>query len=306
LLNVVTFHISNGAIFANSSVPASILTSLGILLCLLALSSFAETPDESPHWRKSACSTCHDDPMPTDATDVRLSDYNELCMDCHDESASSTCPHPTNLPTEDLGETVLPESYRSALADNTIVCTSCHSVQLQCTGGRLEQYQNPAFLRNGPFRPSEQACFDCHDKNHYKKLDPHQPVVSGQTQVCLFCHADVPDVETEPNLQYRLRGNLQCTGCHKVAPHPLAMAPDVKSDEWTHFVVPTPDTANRMQATEDRTGIVLPLDPDSGAINCTTCHNAHPPDLHQYPLRSEDGAEDKLRMLDICTACHDK
>jgi hypothetical protein len=264
----------------------------------------ADTPDESPHWSKSACSTCHANPAPTDASDVRLDDHSKLCLDCHGETAPSNCPHPTNLPTQHIGDLKLPESYRSALVDDRIVCTSCHAVKLQCTGGRLEQYQNPAFLRDGPSRQG-QACFDCHDTKRYKKLNPHTRVSDGQTQACLFCHNDVPDPEKITRTEYRESGNVQCTGCHKTVPHPLSV-PGAITDEWTHLVVPTPEILTRMQATEGWTGIRLPLDPVDGAIRCTTCHNVHDPDLADYPLQTDEGTASKLRMLDICEACHDK
>jgi hypothetical protein len=278
----------------------------GVLLLLTQSSAAVETPDESPHWNKSACLTCHNNPLPIDDTDLKLDNYSDLCTDCHSETTASACPHPTDLPIQDLGQLTLPDSYHLALADDRIVCTSCHSMQLQCAGGRREQYQNPAFLRNGPFRHPGEACFECHDSDSYEKLNPHETVADGQTQTCLLCHdiVPVPGGNSGPGL--RLAGNLQCTGCHVVTPHPLSMAPGANADTWTHLVVPTPEILSRMQAARNRTGITLPLDPYDGAVNCATCHNAHAADEPLYPLSSESGTQNKLRMVDLCEACHDK
>ncbi len=277
---------------------------VGTLLCASLSSRAADATGESPHWSKSACATCHDSDAPTDNSDVRLDNHSALCVDCHDEAEASTCPHPSNLPVQDFGQLKLPESYRSATFDDQIVCTSCHSVTLQCTGGRREQYENSAFLRKGSSRPG-QVCFDCHDIEHYEKLNSHNAGPNERTQTCLFCHNEAPNTNNFILPDLRLSGDLQCTGCHRAVPHPLS-APGAATDEWTHLVVPTTEIVTRMKSTEDRTGIVLPLDPDDGSIRCTTCHNVHDPDLPDYPLRSEEGAANKLRMTDICEACHDK
>lgn len=282
------------------------LTTLAPLLVATLLASAVATPDESPHWDKSACTTCHNSPAPTDASDLRVDQQTESCMDCHDNDAASECPHPTNLPVQDFDQLTLPDSYQSALDDERIVCTSCHSARLQCTGGRREQYRNPAFLRNGPFRHAGEACFECHSTENYTKLNPHQPARTEGAQTCLLCHNDDPSPTGGIDSGYRLHGNEQCTGCHTVAPHPLSIASSASADEWTHLVVPTREMLNRMQATREKTGISLPLDANDGAINCTTCHNVHEPDSPDYPLRSEDGTASRLRMLDICEACHDQ
>lgn len=277
---------------------------VGVLFLASLSGDAAAAAEESPHWDKSACDTCHNSLVPADSSDVRLDDHNELCADCHDESAASSCPHPTDLPAQDLEQFSLPEPYRSALDDDQIVCTTCHAINLQCTGGRRAQYENSSFLRNGPSRQG-QACFDCHDTEGYEKLNPHRLSADSGTETCLFCHNEAPDQELVSHAGFRLGDDLQCAGCHRVLPHPLS-APGASSDEWTHLVVPTPDIRTRMRAAEDRTGVALPLDPDDGAINCTTCHNVHDPGRTDYPLRSDDSAPNKLRMLDICEACHDK
>ncbi len=276
------------------------------LLVLTLLASVVAVSEESPHWDKSACITCHNNPAPVDASDLRVEPFSELCADCHDNDADSTCPHPTNLPTQDLGQLSLPDSYRSALVDERIVCTSCHSMRLQCTGGRRERYRNPAFLRNGPFRHPGEACFECHETERYSKLNPHLPAQDGDRQSCLFCHSSDPNPATGTDSGYRLVRDQQCTGCHTVAPHPVSIAPVARAVEWTHLVVPTREISKRMRAARDRTGITLPLDARNGAVTCTTCHNVHDPDSPEYPLRSEDGTASRLRMLDICEACHDQ
>ncbi len=276
---------------------------------LFAVLLFAFLPghaaDVSPHWNKSGCGTCHSNPAPTDNSDVRLPDYDTLCTDCHGETADSVCPHPTGIPAGNLGPLRLPEIYSTALVDERIVCTTCHAIELQCTGGRQEHYQNPSFLRNGPSRRGR-GCFDCHDTAQYEKLNPHQLHPGGKSSTCLFCHEDQPDSDAATEIRFRLGGAAQCLGCHPVVPHPLSVLGSTATDTWTHLVIPPFAMLARMKAAEDRTGVVLPLDSENSSINCTTCHNVHDPNLPDYPLQTETGAADKLRMRDICEACHDK
>jgi len=305
-MTIPAIHQSNVTDFLVQS-PVLLLFAICSALIGLALpAGAAENSDDSPHWDRSACGTCHSNPSPTGSTDLKLDKHSELCSDCHGGLRSSACSHPTNLSVNSLSDFQLPEVYESALADDLIVCTSCHAMELQCTGSSREQYQNPAFLRNGPFRFAGEACFECHDDARYEKRNPHEQVSAGQTKMhtCLLCHSTPPD---EPgDVGYRLRGNLQCTGCHPVDPHPQSVAPGSRASSWAHLLVPTPEMMNRMQAAEDRTGVRLPLDPDSGAVYCATCHNPHDPDLQQYPLTSARGAAVRLRMQNICEACHDK
>jgi len=279
--------------------------SLALLAFLLFASAAGHAADVSPHWSKSGCGTCHSTPAPTDSSDIRLHDYNTLCTDCHGDAADSVCPHPTNIPTRDPGSLQLPENYHTALVDERIVCTTCHAIKLQCTGGRQEHYLNPSFLRDGPFR-SGQACFECHDTAQYQKVNPHQFDPGSKSSDCLFCHKNQPDPGAATPVQFRLSGAAQCVGCHAVVPHPLSVLGSTTTNTWTHLVVPPIAMLAHMKAAEDRTGIVLPLDSENGSISCTTCHNVHDPELPDYPLQTESGASNKLRMRDICEACHDK
>ncbi|NOX69736.1 MAG: hypothetical protein GXP15_11160 [Gammaproteobacteria bacterium] len=228
-----------------------------------------------------------------------------MCTNCHDETSAAVCPHPTDIPVRNSGPLQLADVYGTALVDERIVCTTCHAVVLQCTGGRQEHYQNPSFLRNGPFRPG-QACFECHDAAEYEKLNPHQFDQAGESSACLFCHEDRPDADAVTRIQFRLSGAAQCLGCHPVVPHPLSVLGSTVTDKWTHLVVPPADMLVRMKAAEDRTGVALPLDSEDGSVNCTTCHNVHDPELPDYSLQSERGTSNKLRMRNICEACHDK
>ena len=61
-----------------------------------------------------------------------------------------------------------------------------------------------------------------------------------------------------------------------------------------------------MQKAQAETGIGLPLNPLNGEVFCATCHNPH-----DFKFGGEHGsqeleAKNRLRMSNICQACHDK
>jgi hypothetical protein len=78
------------------------------------------------------------------------------------------------------------------------------------------------------------------------------------------------------------------------------------TDEWVHFVVPSAEVLEHMKKAQAETGIGLPLNPQNGEIFCATCHNPH-----DFKLGGEHGSEEqvarnRLRINNICQACHDK
>jgi hypothetical protein len=278
----------------------------GLLVILVISVPASGAPQESPHWNKTACGTCHSHAMPVDSSDLKMDDHSEGCADCHNNSSAAECPHSSGLRADSTTDSNLTRIYHDALADGQIVCTTCHATELQCTGNNLDRYGNPSFLRGGPYRQFGEVCFECHDNVAYQKLDPHQEQVTERGASCTFCHTGTPDEAVPGSSALRLIGNSQCTGCHTVAPHPLSMAPGATPGTWTHLVVPDEVTVQRMLSNWERSGIALPLQTDTGEINCATCHNPHDVESSGYPLRSAPDSKNRLRLSNICEACHDK
>ena len=90
-------------------------------------------------------------------------------------------------------------------------------------------------------------------------------------------------------------------------PHPKSMSFTRESnDEWVHLVVPSSDVLARLSTKQAELGIELPLDPQTGEVFCATCHNPH-----SFKIGGEHGSQSKdvkhrLRMDNICQACHEK
>jgi len=258
------------------------------------------------HWNRSSCGQCHGASPPEGRADLSAG-ATALCAGCHEDGDAPACPHRAGVPAGAMG---VDPSLAGALQEGEIACTTCHDLAIQCRGGRDARYRNPAFVRGGPYRQTGEFCFQCHRSGDYKKLSPHRQVRRGEIQegTCLFCHAAVPGQEQRRAVEFRMRGDLdrQCTGCHPVAPHPMSVGIDGAAGGWVHLVQPPEDIRARMADTASRSGATLPLDPYTGKIFCATCHNPHDKALAGYPVADPSGDRAKLRVPDICGACHAK
>ncbi len=257
---------------------------------------------ESPHWRASACVACHSEPAPE--TGPTNTQHEALCESCHDGWEVVGCPHVSDV---DAGEELsarIGSALQGHLADGRVVCTTCHDPLLQCQGAADTAYVNAGFLRAGPHRPVARFCFECHDQAGYGKLNPHATGSpgGGRDAACSFCHLGEPlDGGEASNL--RAPDQRFCTGCHEVFPHPLSMRPGARNDLWSHLVTPSTRVRQRMQATEEARGIRLPLDPSTGEISCSTCHDPH--DVGVTSGSDTGPFDSRLRLRNICEACHD-
>ena len=290
-----------------------IIPRVGILLLLAAGFLAPATPraEESPHWSKTGCPACHTDAAPVEgAVNLTAPDAESLCENCHgDRGAARSCRHGSGLAVGDL---TIDESLQSSLKDGRVVCSTCHDVVFQCKNARVQySYQNHGFLRDRTTRHTGQYCAKCHDAEAYSKLNPHTGVAGKPpNSTCMLCHQGIPRSDEAGALQvaFNMQQDLNemCTGCHDVAPHPRNLFSRERADEWVHFVVPSTEILDNMRRAQTASGIELPLDPQTGKVFCATCHNPH-----EFKVGGEHGSEERaiehrLRLHDICQACHDK
>ena len=278
----------------------------------LVLGSDALAQDD-PHWNKNTCQTCHVNATPV-AGNISLheGDAEALCATCHgDRGGALPCRHASDIA---IGELDLGEKFAPFLKDEKMVCTTCHDVPYQC-GHPTQQYSfhNPGFLRDRTSRNTGDYCFECHEKSGYEKLSPHTGITGSPPRpTCLLCHSSMPETSSTGQLivEFNIQNDLNdtCQGCHVVQPHPKSMSfgSSQSTDEWVHFVVPSAEVLEHMKKAQAETGIGLPLNPQNGEVFCATCHNPH-----DFKLGGEHGSEEqvaryRLRINNICQACHDK
>lgn len=281
--------------------------SLFLLVGSLAL--LADPANAAPHWDPAACSTCHTSDSPVRGTAALRGDSKQsACDSCHGARGEALpCQHISDRPA---GSLPVPETYRMHLDGGNVVCTTCHDLTVQCLApDPLNGVLNPGFLRARESRSTGDVCLDCHESDLLEPLNPHNP--SSATDVesgCLFCHESMPAV-ADGQWRYTPAASAPlldeaCRGCHWIQPHPGSMFA-MSASMWSHLVVPSPEVQKKMAETEADTGLRFPVEPGTGRLRCTTCHNPHAFQPDGYPPLELSDQPNRLRAENLCQACHD-
>ena len=270
----------------------------------------------NPHWRKDGCLACHVD-EPDETGSPLKSPSDGSCFFCHNEE-DHTSIHPVNLVPGKKMLAGMSRKFRKNLASgNKTNCITCHDALLQSTRkSTVSSQYNRSFLRGGSYRTPTDICYQCHDKNAYKKLNPHDQISEKgilNEDKCLICHRDVPmrkadGSATKVKLQVDSNWSDICLNCHKWQPHPggnMTIFSGGKIPD--HLVVPDSKIRQRMTKMTQKNNLDMPLDPTNGKIYCATCHNPHERGVIKK-ISLAKGADEKsrLRSKKICLNCHDK
>ena len=279
-----------------------------LLFCGGLLIFSAAHSEESPHWNKNGCQSCHAESAPTDGVvNLVAEDAEALCESCHGgRGEAPPCRHASGIPA---GDVAIADSLTGSLKNGQVVCTTCHDIVFQCERPKAHfRLQNTGFLRDRTSRESGDYCLKCHETTGFERFNPHTGVAGSPAKpTCELCHAAIPHTDEEGalvvafNMEQDL--NQTCQGCHVSRPHPRSMTfGSTHKEEWVHFVEPPDDIRARMLKVRDETGIDLPLDPLSGKVFCATCHDPH--EFKGGPVAQQP--EHRLRANDICQVCHEK
>ena len=278
-------------------------------LALIFAVNQASLAQDNPHWQKDTCQVCHQEAEPV-AGPVNLNapDAEALCETCHgDRGDAKSCRHASDISAKGYE---VDDNLVSSLKDGRIACTTCHDLVFQCERpNTYYRYENAGFLRERGLQDTAEYCSKCHEPK-LGKLNPHQGVGgSPPGPTCLLCHANVPEADAmgqlivEFNMEHDL--NDTCRGCHEVRPHPKNTFRPSSTEEWVHLVVPSAKILENMRETKAATGVGLPLSPVNGEVVCATCHSPH-----DFKVGgghgSQVGTKHKLRINNICQACHEK
>lgn len=151
-------------------------------------------------------------------------------------------------------------------------------------------------------------------------MNPHEQI-SDEGDVlwgtCVICHANTPDVNVEKNVndvKLRFQEDMSdaCLRCHQIKPHPAGEESQERDMSGfiapNHMVVPRKDIVQAMRFALKEVPMMLPLEPKTGKIICSTCHNPHERGL--LSGRADHGADAVMRLrsasLAICQNCHRK
>ena len=258
-------------------------------------------PKTDIHFNGRYCLECHEK-IPITRRESRLryeGDFQILCR-CHYKKEQIHV-HPVSAsPTSNVQ---IPAGY--PLEDGKLTCLTCHNIYIQCQDNQTEKLllKGQDFLRGSPYENKLDICFKCHDKERYRRYNPHRQLAADGKIIekqCLYCHTNVPDVNKSTQEEVKLIGTYGalCMGCHfQAAKQPLHVR---------HIRKPSARVIKRMQQMQEELKIVLPLDSD-GKITCVTCHNPHQQGLIPSERSGAKGAGEVHRHRlsgNMCIKCH--
>lgn len=271
------------------------------------------TFDTDIHFTGDYCEECHSE-TPEKGKEKHLkfgNDYIRTCR-CH-EFEPGTYLHPVFIKPSEEKRSKIPDNF--PLSNGEITCITCHDIYLQCQDRVVLKLFNRNFLRGGPFLRRTDICFNCHDKDEYTKLNPHNQLDEyGKiiSKKCLYCHLEMPNEKTDSYKEtlsghkVKLIGNFTflCLRCHpeKGKSHPI---------NADHLHAPSPATLANIKESEKNYKVILPLN-EKGEVTCATCHNPHEKGVLPVKKASAKGASEKYRLRlsgmtgEICRACHKK
>lgn len=273
----------------------------------------------SPHWKSDGCIACHTTTGDeASAKNLRRKPVEKTCYNCHSAEFDHSYIHPTNVRPDKKMLARMDRDLKASLLKhgNTIGCTTCHDLTLQCKTDRKKQkLTNPKFFRHGPYESRTQLCFFCHDKDQYQRFNPHEQIdEKGQLRAekCRICHLDslsrlrhVEDIEQMKFIADESLSTL-CWGCHPWTPHPGGQFSFFKQKSGPdHLVKPSASVIERMDEMTKKNNINLPLEPNTGKLFCGTCHSTHEKGVISNPAAAGTDEPHRMRAKNICEYCHD-
>ena len=278
--------------------------------------SLHEVPD--PHWKQAACVSCHAKNPDKNGLHLRSNDIDQVCNNCHEMITEHSFIHPSGLkPSKNIVKHMSREFKLAVKQGNgTVGCSTCHDLSIQCKAEKLQDKQfNPMFFRAGPYYERSAICYKCHDDGAYKRLNPHDQVTAHgeiRTEKCTICHRTLEGLKEAQNIDqvdFNLSTDLSkmCMSCHPWKPHPGGSFGFGNKPPPNHLVKPPSDMKKFYAQQQAASNVLLPLEPGTGKVFCGTCHNPHAVNVIKNPAAAKGaGSKQRLRMVDLCTQCHDK
>lgn len=292
---------------------------VSVLACITILSGSAAGQNDAlsparrnaeeiidPHFTGKDCDICH--PGSPEAGDRNLGlkfggDDIAMCNSCHQTEYLSGDLHPVAVSPPEGDSVRVPDEF--PLYAGKITCRTCHDVYLQCRPLPALQFKNTNFLRGAPYQKTIDICFRCHNREAYKKTNPHeQRDEAGNIlrERCLYCHQSLPDPEKAAaitDVTFKTETSTFCFACHgeEEKLHPARA---------NHAVTVPQNMLGSIESAEKKHQVSLPL--FDGSVFCGTCHNPHDRGIIKREAAAKV-ADEKLRLrlgaaYQLCVACH--
>ena len=272
---------------------STIFTALGILISALVCSSGGAQKTINPHWTGIHCIECH---LTDKGADLKFNgNITQVCNRCHGSSPSPCMKvHPESLKLSEIMKNTIDDDW--PLEKETITCLTCHAARLQMYANNKVKNENNNFLRRVESNNLVDFCFVCHQKERFKKINPHQLT---NRDICFRCHTESLSLGLEVSFEssVKTKDPSLCLGCHGNMSE--------KHLEHILFEKDKIDKHKMILESLQHEGYELPL--ADGKMHCSTCHNQHPKGvIGRKEAAIGAGEEHFLRLptKDLCAVCH--
>lgn len=266
---------------------------LYILLSGFVPSSNGTQKAIDPHWTGKHCLECH---LTDKGTDLKFNgSVTQVCNRCHGDSP----PPCAKVHSE---STIIPEIMKETIAvdwplDNSaITCLTCHAARLQMHTNKKVENENNNFLRGSKPNDLVNFCFICHQKERFKKTNPHQLT---NREVCFRCHTESLSMGLEVSFEssVKTKSPSLCLGCHG----------NLSKEHLEHVLIKKDKVAVHKWVLDNlqKDGLELPL--ADGKMHCSTCHNQHPEGIIGRKEAAIGAGEEHLLRIPtnhLCAVCH--
>jgi hypothetical protein len=266
---------------------------LYILLSGFVPSSNGTQKAIDPHWTGKHCLECH---LTDKGPDLKFNgSVTQVCNRCHGDS-------PPPCAKVHSGSTIIPEIMKETIAvdwplDNSaITCLTCHAARLQMHTNKKVENENNNFLRESKPNDLVNFCFICHQKERFKKTNPHQLT---NRDVCFRCHTESLSMGLEVSFEssVKTKSPSLCLGCHG----------NLSKEHLEHVLIKKDKVAVHKWVLDNlqKDGLELPL--ADGKMHCSTCHNQHPEGIIGRKEAAIGAGEEHLLRIPtnhLCAVCH--
>jgi hypothetical protein len=246
-----------------------------------------------PHWTGKHCLECH---TTNKGPDLKFNgSVTQVCNHCHGDSPPPCVKvHSESIHLSDIMNETIPVDW--PLDKEKITCLTCHAARLQMHTNKKVEDENNNFLRGAEPNDLVYFCFSCHQKERFKKTNPHQHT---NRDVCFRCHTKNLSMGLEVSFEssVKTKNPSLCLGCHG----------NLSKGHLEHVLIERDKLDAHKMVLDNLQNDYIELPLADGKMHCSTCHNQHPEGIIGRKEAAIGAGEEHLLRIPtnhLCAVCH--
>jgi hypothetical protein len=246
-----------------------------------------------PHWTGKHCLECH---TTNKGPDLKFNgSVTQVCNRCHGDSPPPCVKvHSESINLSEIMKETIPIDW--PLEKEKITCLTCHAARLQMHTNKKVENENNNFLRGAEPNDLVNFCFSCHQKERFKKTNPHQHT---NRDVCFRCHTKNLSMGLEVSFEssVKTKNPSLCLGCHG----------NLSKGHLEHVLIERDKLDAHKMVLDNLQNDYIELPLADGKMHCSTCHNQHPEGIIGRKEAAIGAGEEHLLRIPtnhLCAVCH--